>query len=401
MKNLRILPRLLLAAVMVFSLLSAQSRRIVDGIGGGGKYAKISDAITAAVAGDTIDVLQGIYTEAAAISVPKRLVIQGAGYRSNGTILKKTSLSFTDAADNSRFFGFRLDTLTVTLEGSADNILVADNHFIASNIYLGGNTGDTIRNNIFVYPNTINPIYTAYNTGLINLMICNNIFDGTASTNGVTALYIRVQSANLSGMKVQNNFFGETGYVFSGDWNAVDGIAFVGNIFYKVANVTASAGLANLYSGNWLYSVSGTAIQPSNGIDNGAGDPQFTKFDQVKGFVFVGDTAQDSDLRIKNTATAYPNSPVDGSYRSISPMPLNYIDIQQQPGVGNTNRADAGIFGGPYPFKSPFVPSTVPGVSSITAASTATGGAVVSPKGMVKVEVKGSFGGSSAPKSNE
>ncbi len=401
MKKIQILPRLILAAVMLISLLTAQNRRVVDGIGGGGKYAKISDAITAAAAGDTIDVLQGTYSEAATISVPKRLVIQGAGYRSNGTILKKTAVSFADAADNSRFYGFRLDTLTVTLEGVADNILIADNHFISSNIYLGGNTGDTIRNNIFVYPNSINPIYTAYNTGLINLVICNNIFDGTASTNGVTALYFRVQSANISGVKVQNNFFGETGYVFSGDWNANDGISFVGNIFYKVANITASAGLANLYSGNWLFSVSGTPIQPSNGIENGAGDPQFTRFDQVKGYIFVGDTAQDTDFRIKSTATAYPNSPVDGSYRAIAPMPLNYIDIQQQPGVGNTNRSDAGIFGGPFPFKSPFVPSTVPGVSSITATSSTTGSTVVGPKGVVKVEVKGSFGGSAEPKISE
>jgi hypothetical protein len=401
MKKIRIFPRLILAAVMLISLLSAQNRRVVDGIGGGGKYAKISDAITAAVAGDTIDVLQGTYTEAATITVPKRLVIQGAGYKSNGTIIKKVGVSFADAADNSRFTGFRIDSNLVTLEANADNILIADNQFITGSVFLGGNTGDTIRNNIFIYPNSINPIYTAYNTSLINLVICNNIFDGTASTNGVTALYLRVQSANISGVKVQNNFFGETGYVFSGDWNAMDGIAFVGNIFYKVANVTAAAGLANLYAGNWLYSVSGTAIQPSNGVDNGAGDPQFTRFDLTKGFIFVGDTAQDSDLRIKNSATAYPNSPVDGSYRSIPPMPLSYIDIQQQPGVGNTNRADAGIFGGPYPFKSPFVPSTVPGVSSITATSTATGGVVVSPKGTVKVEVKGSFGGASVPKSNE
>ncbi len=400
--NIPIMTLRSITAVLFFSMIiSAQTRRVVDGIGTGGKYAKISDAIAASATGDTIDVLQGTFTEAATITVPKRLVIQGAGYRSNGTILKKTGMSFADAADNSRFYGFRLDTLTITLEASADNVLVAENHFITSNIYIGGNTGDTIRNNIFVYPNSINPIYTVYNTSLINLMISNNIFDGTSSANGVTALYFRVQSANQSGIKVLNNFFGETGYVYSGDWNAFDGISFVGNIFYKVANITAAVGLANLYSGNWLYSVTGTPIQPTNGVDNGTGDPQFTRFDLVKGFIFVGDSAQDSDLRIKTTATAYPNSPVDGSYRSISPMSLNYIDVQQQPGVGNTNRADAGIFGGPYPFKSPFVPSTVPGVNSITAISTTTGGVVVSPKGVVKVDVKGSFGGTNEPKVNE
>ncbi len=401
MKNLRILPRLLFAAVMVISLLSAQSRRVVDGIGGGGKYAKISDAITAAAAGDTIDVMQGTYSETAVIAVPKRLIIQGAGYRSNGTFIKKFGFSFADAADNSRLYGFRFDTVTVTLEANADNILVADNHFLGGNLYLGGNTGDTIRNNIFVYPNTLNPIYTPYNTGMVNLVICNNIFDGLASTNGVTAIYLRVQSANMSGIKIYNNFFGETGYVIYGDWNDWSGVSLVGNVFYKVAQVTAASNLAHLYTGNWLFAVPGTPNQPSNGFENGTGDPQFTRFDQTKGYVFVGDTAQDTDFRIKSTATAYPNSPVDGSYRAISPMPLNYIDVQQQPGVGNTNRADAGIFGGPFPFKSPFVPSTVPGVSSITATSSTTGSVVVGPKGVVKVEVKGSFGGSAEPKSSE
>ncbi|MFZ4622396.1 MAG: hypothetical protein ACOYNS_17670, partial [Bacteroidota bacterium] len=375
--------------------------RVVDGIGGGGKYAKISDAITASTTGDTIDVLQGTYTEATTISIPKRLVIIGAGYRSNGTIIKKTILSFSDLADNSKLYGFRFDTGYVALEANADNILIAENNFLDSYLYLNGNTGDTVRNNLFIFKTSISPISSAYNIALTNFNICNNIFDGANASNGLYAIYLRVQGVNQSNIRIFNNFFGETSYTLGGDWNAMDGISYAGNVVYKVTGVTAAASTASLYSGNWLFGMTGTPIQPVNGFDNGSGDPQFTRFDVVKGFVFVGDTAQDSDMRIKTTATAFPNSLVDGSYRSIPPMPLNYIDVQQQPGVGNTNKADAGIFGGPYPFKSPFVPSTVPGVSSITATSTTTGGIVVSPKGVVKVDVKGSFGGTSEPKTGE
>jgi len=379
-------------------LVTAQTRRIVDGIGGGGKYVKISDAITAAAAGDTIDVLQGTYTEAQTISIPKKLVIKGAGYKSNGTVIKKVGLSFADAADNSRFYGFRFDSLMVTIENNADNILIAENYFFASNIYMYGNTGDTVRNNIFIFPNTINPIFTPYNISLANVVICNNIFDGTGPSNNVAAVYLRVQSAFQSGIKIYNNYFGETTTAFYGDWNVFDGMSIVGNVFYKVTNITGAANAAQLFTGNWLFGITGTPLQPSNAVDNGSGDPLFTRFDQAKGFVFVEDTAQDTDFRIKTSAGIFPNSPIDASYRSISPMPMNYVDVQQQPGTTNTNRADAGIFGGPFPFKSPFVASTVAGVSSISATAKGTGGVVISPKGVIQVNVTGSFGGSATPK---
>ncbi len=392
-KNLIIAGLLSVVSLAVFG----QSKRIVDGIGGGGKYANISDAISAAAAGDTIDVLQGTYTEAQAIDVTKRLVIQGAGYRTNGTVVRKIGINFSDAADNSRLYGFRFDTLTVTLQANADNVLIADNYFIQSTVTFNGNTGDTIRNNIFLVGTSDNSINSSFNTGLTNIVICNNIFDGSSASNNSTFIYLRVQDVNQNGIKIFNNYFGESSYAFASDWSALGGTTIVGNIFFKLTNINNGTNIAQVYSGNWLFGITGTPLQPSNGIDNGSGDPQFTRFDQTKGYVFLQDTAQDTDFRIKNAAAVFPSSPIDASYRPISPMPLNYVDVQQQPGNGNTNRADAGIFGGPFPFKSPFVPSTTPGVNSISATSTVTGGVVVSPTGVIKVDVTGSFGGSATP----
>ncbi|MFZ4622554.1 MAG: hypothetical protein ACOYNS_18460, partial [Bacteroidota bacterium] len=368
--------------------------RVVDGIGGGGKYAKISDAVTAALAGDTIDVLNGTYNETATISISKRVVLKGAGYTTGGTILT-TSVTIDPAADNAKVFGFRFNGAAVLIEAGAENILIADNYFsgLSGSVTINSSAGDTIRNNIFKVPLNGVGIATQYNITLSNITINNNIFDGEGSTSNSNGLYLQAQLANSSNIRIYNNFFGDLTRAFNNDWSAFGSWIITGNMFVRLSAVSVSAVPAMLYSGNWTYNMPVSYTDLTNGSANGTGNPGFKRFDQTKGFVYAESLATDSDLRLADASTPFPSSPVDGSYQPISPMFSSYVDVQQQPGSGNTNRPDIGIFGGPYPFKSPFVASTIPIVSSVTVKSKKTGASSVGPKDIIQVNVTGSFGG--------
>ena len=377
--------------VMTISLVSTATIRVVDGVGasGSGRFAKIADAITTAVAGDTVLVLPGIYREAD-LTIDKRIVLLGSGYRevkNGGTHIAGEVFSVADAADGTKIQGFRFLGGGVYLNGSADNVLVANNYFLNGTVLMYGNVGDTIRNNIFVQTGSQYPIYTQYNTSLTNVVIANNIITGTGNANGLQAIYIRVQGVNQSNIQIINNFIEKFQYAWYSDWATAPGVIFSGNIFHKVGYI-APTGNALLYSGNWKYDVAVGVTEPTGGSDNGAGDLSavFTRFDQA--FDFKDNPATDTDLRFKSSTTAYPDSPIDGGAQAIAPLGNWYVDFLQGPGATNTNRADGGIYGGPYPFGSSYGSPNLPAVTNLT-----VNPAVASPSGTIQINASGTVTG--------
>ncbi len=364
--------------------------RVVDGVGasGSGRFAKISDAVTSAVTNDTILVLPGIFRELD-VSIDKKLTVIGSGYRevkNGGTHLLGLTLGIADAADGTRILGFRFIGGGVTFGTSTDNCLIANNYFSNALVYFGSShSADTIRNNIFVMTGTSSAVQTAYNSGLTNVVIANNIISGAGQASGVSAFYIRVQAANMNNLQILNNIVEKYYYFYSNDWGHQTGVVIAGNIFHKITTISPySTTPALLYSGNWKLNLAVGALEPTSGTDNGSGDitSLFTRFDQ--GFDFKDNPSTDTDFRFKSATTLYPDSPLDGSAQAIAPLGSWYVDFLQQPGASNTNRADGGIFGGPYPFPSHYGASLLPAVTNLTVSP-----AVAAPNGTIQINATG------------
>ncbi len=381
--NFRTIIAVLFLAVPVFATL-----RVVDGVGGGGKYATLSAAVAAANAGDSIFIQPGTYTESQAVAVSKRLIIFGNGYKNPiaSTVLQY-QIQLTAGATGSviQHLKFESTTIGISIQGIND-CNVSDSYFDNAQIYLNGSSNDTVINNIIISKNNSYNMVYMDGTSAGNV-IANNIFDG--AVGGTT--YGIGSNGSIARISCFNNYFGDLTYPINPS-QGNGAYIIVGNIFVKTATISSSASNAVVYSGNWLYSVQNNPTEPANGEANITGDPQFERFSLTNGFVFSGDTATDSDLRIKSTATPSPNSPIDGSYPAVAPVGSGYVDVLQQPGTVNTNRSDAGIFGGPLPFASLYTPSTIPSPSSISITP-----AGIRPKGMMKISVTGGFGTGATP----
>ncbi len=373
----------------LFSSLLYSTTRIVDGTGGGGKYATLTAALSAAAANDTISILAGTYTTAmegsATVTVGKKVVIIGNGYKGSNNLVKTIIRYSIDVQQaNVKLSGFLFSgSTTITFNDQTSGCVVSDCMFDGSRLYIYNSTSDTVRNNLFRQNDGSYGFVYAYGTSS-NIVIANNVFDGIASTTTYG-----VQTGNsANNILVLNNHFDNLYYPLyptaSGNNSS---LIIVGNIFVKGATISAYNNSATLYIGNWLYNTPTNVTQPNNGSNNGSGSPQFEGYDDSKGFVYTGDQSTDTDLRIKSTASPFPNSPIDGSFPPVAPFGPGYVDVLQQPGTVNTNRADIGIFGGPFPFPSPFTPSTIPSASIITITPNPVG-----PKGSVTVTVTGGFG---------
>lgn len=373
-------------AVFLLGVVSSHATlRIVDGTGGGGKFATLSEAITAANVGDSIFIQPGTYNEAQTVSVSKRLIIFGNGYRDSlvSTVLMY-AIEIADGADGTiiQSLKFAGTGTVLNFASGADNCIVSDCLFFNNQLAFNNTQKDTIRHNIFLSKNPSYALISISGT-VSDVVICNNIFDGVTTT---TTYGIYTNGA-MSNIRIFNNFFSELAYPLNFQQSNAPFI-IASNIFFKTQSISTSSTEAAVFSGNWLYNVPNGATMPLNGEANGAGNPQFVRFDETNGFVFTGNVSTDSDLRIKSSASPFPASPIDGGYPPVAPLGAGYVDALQQPGNVNTNRTDGGIFGGPLPFASLYAPATIPSASSIVITPNP-----VRPKARISVSVNAGFGG--------
>ncbi len=352
------------------------AERIVDGVGGvTNRYATIAAAITAASTGDTIRVLSGLYSEDP-ISISKRVILLGNGYRNinNGGTHISSQFNFVAGSTGSRVIGFRFIAYdnSVTISG-ANDILIANNFFAQrSGVYISSSSNDTVRNNIMF--TTGNTQYCVYLNSTTNVVVCNNILRG--ASNGTYA----VNTNNVGTTFVYNNFIAQSTYGFVSQQSSNSAYVIAGNIFYSVSNVSNGSNNALLYSGNLLWNSAG--IVPGNPSDNASGDPTFVKFETGSGYIYEDNANNDSDLRIQTGSPA-----IDLGYPNQAPLGATYQDYHPS-FVFGTARSDAGVYGGPFTFPYPLGAPTVPSVTKTTISP-----AVVAPGGTLNVNVTGSMGG--------
>lgn len=367
---------LIAAAVLMTIQFSVAVERIVDGVGGAtNRYATILAAVTAASTGDTVRVLSGLYAESP-ISINKRLIMLGNGYRNinNGGTHISSQFSFVAGSTGSRVIGFRFLAYdnAVAING-ANDIVIANNFFAhRSGIYIISSSNDTVRNNIIFTSGSTQ--YCVYLNSTSNVVIMNNILRGV--TNNA---YI-INTSNASSTYIINNFIAQGTYGIVSDQSSNAQYIISGNIFYANSHVTNSTSNAILYSGNLMWNSAGTA--PGNPQDNASGDPTFVKFETGSGYIYEDNANNDSDLRIQSGSPA-----IDLGYPNQSPLSATYQDYHPS-FVFGTARADAGIYGGPFTFPFPLGAPTVPAVTKTTISP-----AVITPGGTLNLNVTGSLGG--------
>lgn len=384
MKRIHIIIMVIFGMVMINAMAHA-TIRYVDGVGGQTNYyATISAAITAATAGDTIMVGPGLYSENnQEISVTKRVVLIGSGYRNliNGGTHIIGGFDLTASATGSKIIGFKfLNTARITAASGCNNLIIANNFFDGKSTTVlitgSGNTGDTIRNNIF------------FNGGLTvsgtNHVICNNILKGGwASGNYIYPIYI---PASVTNLLIFNNIFSEISGVSYPYAIVIETctylaqIKIVSNVFSKVPNITNCDGSALFYGRNHFYN-SGSGTQPTPNLPNSTGDPQFTLFTNST-FTYDDNEATDTDFHLQGGSPC-----IDGGYEENNFLANGlYQDDNLHGGLG-TSVADCGIYGGPYPFPHPHGRPIFPVVKSMTTDKT-----VVTPGGTVQLNATGTIG---------
>lgn len=353
---------------------------IVDGVGGvTDRFAKISDAV-AATSYDTIRVLNGIYAEASTITIDRKVIMIGNGYRNvpNGGTHVSANFSFTSNSAGSRFLGFRVINGS-TVSVSADGITVANNMFVGGGYVSVAATNDTVRNNIFGIGGQYS--YGLYLQGAQSVVIANNVF-----RNLSYAIYSYQSYTNA--VLAINNFLDACSYLYYQYQGYCQGLTATGNILYKGSYVgyNGNSQPAALYAGNLHWNmISGykTTHYPGNPNDNSEGDPSFKNFSTSSGFVYNDDPSNDSDLRLTDGSSAA----VDIGYPAQAPMTTSYIDYHPLYTFGGA-RSDAGIYGGPWTFPFPHGAPILPAVTSISVSPS-----VVSPGGTLNLNVSGSVGG--------
>lgn len=194
----------------VLSLSSfAQSVLVVDQ-NGGGQYITINAALTAAVAGDTIKVMPGIYSEY--LNLNKKVHLLGMDttaildYNGNGVIIF--------SVDGASVQGFKIRR-NITISSGFKNILLASNIIDSSSITANLGIGGAVIMNNKIRRGSL----TVANTGTEKILIYNNEFTGAATGNTIITASGKVV---ISGNLISN---GGTGV------NAGTGVKIIGNIF--------------------------------------------------------------------------------------------------------------------------------------------------------------------------
>lgn len=187
----------------------SQSVLVVDQFGGG-QYITINAALTAAVAGDTIKVMPGIYSEY--LNLNKKVHLLGMDtttvldFNGNGVIIF--------SADGASVQGFKIRR-NITISSGFKNILLASNIIDSSSITANLGIGGAVIMNNKIRRGSL----TVTNTGTEKILIYNNEFTDAATGNTIITASGKVV---ISGNFISN---GGTGV------NAGTGVRISGNVF--------------------------------------------------------------------------------------------------------------------------------------------------------------------------
>jgi len=224
-----------------------------------GQYTSVQTAITAAVAGDTIYV-HGSVTSYGAITLNKRLVLIGAGYKPTGTQYNLPTVIdyvyLNQSTSSSLPTGSIIKGIAViSISGSGEtassvNNITLERNFISSNLSVAGK-GWIIKNNM------IGSVAVGYNE---NIIISNNIIGsgnyGIATSNKPSVIICNNvflknnYMTDVSYAIIANNFFIEptTLNYFSGTQNTWNKNIFLygDETNYKIFPLAGNTGVGNL-----------------------------------------------------------------------------------------------------------------------------------------------------------
>jgi hypothetical protein len=243
--------KLTLLTLLIFVAVGVKAQNLiaVQHVGKPTFYTKLPDAITGALAGDTVYIPGGSYP---AIAIGKKLYLIGVGHNPDSTnVTYRTiiaSITLNTGADNGLISGVEASTITINsnLTGNifsrcnigeiygvpgfvftnfsiVENILgyiilPGTNHSINNNIitglvYSGGNispiTNCILRNNLFLNPGVNGQFYTDYTLNTSYCTIENNIFENSSlnysGSNDVLNNNVNVGSNGFSGNDSQGS----------------------------------------------------------------------------------------------------------------------------------------------------------------------------------------------------
>jgi hypothetical protein len=317
--------------VLITSNAQAQTvRRVSNALGAGAPYTTIQDAINAAVDGDIILVEGSPTTYTGAISLTKRVTIQGPGYfldqntglQANSNTAVLGTISFDAGSAGSVVRGIRTSGITI----NASNITFSNNYII------GGLTIAAAVNNIVISGNYFLFLSASFrvNANVTSLLISNNymgigfIFDPSVTVLAVVTNNVIVPQNNL----IQNS-------------------TITNNIFLTAATPITDAFNSTIQN-NVFVSTAQTGADASN------------IFGATTAALFVGLTGNTTDTQWKLKA----GSPAIGA------------------GAGGT---DCGMYGGNTPYKISGVFTGQPTISNFTTPGTVPANGTLNVKVSAKV----------------
>lgn len=262
-----------------------------------GQYTSISDAISAASAGDTIYV-HGSNVVYPGFTVTKKLTIIGPGHKPQkqgadiATIGSPPSTMIAYGASGTVIMGFYFQA-GIDVDTSVHNLRIQENNMNGINLQ---GTGHLVMKNVI--KNGINFIsYSPHG----NVMVRNNIMN-----NGITG-------ANTSTIEISNNFIYSNWLCFNCGY-----VVFKNNIIWGTANHSASINMTFL--NNLAFLNNNDTLPPPGSVGSGniIGNPMFVNFPPAGGYF---DYSYDYHLRPGSPAIGAGVGGVDiGPYGGVTPF---------------------------------------------------------------------------------
>lgn len=290
---------------LIFCITSAfaQSVLVVDQYGGG-QYITINAALTAAVAGDTIKVMPGLYQEQITLSKKVHFLAMDStailDYQTNYTFY------FNTGSNGSSLQGFNIRKPLTAASGVKD-ILIASNKFDSTTVTLALGAGSAYFMNNLLRNSTMNASNSSE-----KIVIFNNEFVHTSST----ATVLTVSGGNV--IVSNNEFWGGGTAINAGNYcnliaNNIYNSASTGFVFSHVGNLkiisnkiinSGQQGIYGIYNSGSVGNYN-NVILANNLVKSGA---------TTAGIYFVGTSAPQYNRTLNATIT---NNLIYGTGRGV------------------------------------------------------------------------------------
>lgn len=255
---------------LFFWTLTSQSQNVItvdNRPNTGADYSSLSDAVTNAIVGDTIQIHPSSTTYGSTGNVNKRLVFVGMGHNPANSMISErariSTITFTGNSANSLVTGLEISSVTITSPIDVTGIRIINNKILS---YING-SNSTASNNWIIEGNIFINGYINPQINTNGWLVKNNIFDNNSQ--------FQIQNCND-----QTSFLNNIVVSSSGNFaNNCENPIVSNNVFILEGNTTI-VNLNNstaIFSNNLTRNVQGqtvTVLSGNNNLDNT--DPGFS-----------------------------------------------------------------------------------------------------------------------------